>query len=77
MQPTDLDQDDVVISGVGGHFPECDNLEEFRDSLLAGKDLLTDNAERWKPGKNLSTIIRFRTTPSELHRLGQKTINQM
>ncbi|PIC51785.1 hypothetical protein B9Z55_002156 [Caenorhabditis nigoni] len=43
-------QDDIVISGVSGRFPRCDNVKEFGDLLLAGEDLVTEDDLRWPPG---------------------------
>jgi hypothetical protein len=40
----------VVISGMSGMFPECDNIQEFMDNLFAGVDLITDNNRRWPTG---------------------------
>lgn len=44
--------DEIVISGVAGRFPECENVEEFCKSLFEGNDLVTENDRRFKPGKN-------------------------
>ncbi|KAK7792286.1 hypothetical protein R5R35_011033 [Gryllus longicercus] len=44
--PTIAD-DEVVISGVAGRFPECDNVQELREALLRGADLLTSDDRRW------------------------------
>jgi len=49
MAPSMLD-DEVVISGVGGRFPECDNLEEFKNTLFNATEVITNNDLRWKPG---------------------------
>uniref|UniRef100_A0A1I7T189 Fatty acid synthase n=1 Tax=Caenorhabditis tropicalis TaxID=1561998 RepID=A0A1I7T189_9PELO len=43
-------QDDIVISGVSGRFPRCENVKEFGDRLLAGEDLVTEDDLRWPPG---------------------------
>lgn len=43
--------DEVVISGVGGHFPECDNLQEFRDKLLKNLHLISNPAGELQPSK--------------------------
>lgn len=43
--------DDIVISGVAGRFPECENVEQFCQSLFEGKDLVTENDRRFKPGE--------------------------
>lgn len=45
------DEDDIVISGIGGHFPESDNFDELRDHLLSGYDMVTSENSRWPPGK--------------------------
>ena len=43
--------DEVVITGISGRFPECDSMEEFKEQLLAGIDLVTADDRRWPPGK--------------------------
>lgn len=40
-------QDEVVISGIGGHFPKSRNIEEFKKALLNNECLLDS---RWKAG---------------------------
>ena len=45
--------DSVVISGISGRLPESDNIEEFRQHLLNGDDMVTEDNRRWKPGKDL------------------------
>lgn len=42
--------DDVVISGLSGRFPESNNVEEFTEQLFAGIDLITDDERRWPSG---------------------------
>lgn len=44
-------EDDVVISGMSGRFPECDSIEEFYEKLFSGIDLVHDNDTRWPKGK--------------------------
>mgnify|MGYP005983972423 CR=1 FL=1 len=39
--------DEVVISGMSGHFPEAENIFEFRDNLFNKKDMITVNDKRW------------------------------
>lgn len=41
---------DVVISGISGRLPECDNVEEFWKALYDGIDLVTTDDKRY-PGK--------------------------
>ena len=42
--------DDIVIAGISGRFPDCDSVDELRDSLFARKDLITEDDRRWPPG---------------------------
>lgn len=43
--------DDIVISGIGGRYPESESLDEFRDNLFANVDMITEDDRRWPPGK--------------------------
>lgn len=47
--PTDPDQE-IVISGIAGRFPESDNMELLKKNLLNKVDLITDDDRRWKLG---------------------------
>lgn len=66
IQTKNID-DDVVISGIAGRFPECDTVTEFQDKLLSGIDLVKENDSRWPKGISKSkfdfgvTIIIFFT----------------
>ena len=40
----------VVVSGMSGRLPESDSLDEFRDNLMAGVDMVTEDGRRWTPG---------------------------
>ncbi|KAL5018316.1 hypothetical protein ScPMuIL_004038 [Solemya velum] len=42
--------EDVVISGVSCRLPESSNMREFRQNLVSGKDMVTEDARRWEPG---------------------------
>ena len=42
--------DDVVISGLSGRLPESNNIEEFKQQLFEGIDLITDDERRWPSG---------------------------
>ena len=44
-------KDEVVITGVSGRLPESENIEEFRQHLINGDDMVTDDDRRWQPGK--------------------------
>ncbi|KAJ8963394.1 hypothetical protein NQ318_018872, partial [Aromia moschata] len=39
--------DDIAITGISGRFPKSDNVEEFKQALLDGVDLITDDHDRW------------------------------
>ena len=41
---------EVVVSGISCRLPESDNMEEFKDNLLNGVDMVTEDDRRWKPG---------------------------
>lgn len=45
------DQEEVVISGIAGRYPESENIDEFWSKLLAGVDLVTEDARRYPMGK--------------------------
>ena len=42
---------EVVISGVSGRLPESDNITEFREHLMNGDDMATEDDRRWEPGE--------------------------
>lgn len=48
--------EDIVISGIAGHLPECENVEQFWEALYEGKDLLTVDDRRYMPGKKHTSI---------------------
>ncbi|XP_043251796.1 fatty acid synthase isoform X1 [Colletes gigas] len=39
--------DEIVISGFSGRFPESMDVEEFKKNLFDGVDMVTDDARRW------------------------------
>ncbi|KAK6634166.1 hypothetical protein RUM44_004774 [Polyplax serrata] len=41
---------DIVITGLSGRLPESSNIEEFKEKLFAGVDLVTDDERRWPAG---------------------------
>lgn len=43
-------QDEVVISGFSGRYPESENVEEFKKNLFEGVDMVTDDERRWAAG---------------------------
>ncbi|KAI1292281.1 Fatty acid synthase [Halotydeus destructor] len=40
----------VVISGISGRYPQSDNLEELKNNLFAGVDMVTADDSRWPIG---------------------------
>lgn len=48
--------DDIVISGIGGRFPESDNIDELASNLLNGVDMVTRDGRRWPIGKSPFTF---------------------
>lgn len=46
--------DEVIISGISGRLPESNNIAEFRENLINGIDMITEDDRRWKPGKSSS-----------------------
>lgn len=42
---------DVVISGISGRFPLSDDINEFKDNLYAGVDMMTCDSSRWPTGE--------------------------
>jgi fatty acid synthase len=43
--------EEVVISGIAGYFPDSENVYQFRDNLFNKVDMITDDGRRWKLGK--------------------------
>lgn len=43
-------RDEVVISGISGRLPESNSIEEFKQQLFDGVDLVTDDERRWPTG---------------------------
>jgi len=51
---------EVVITGISGRYPESDSVEEFKQNLFAGIDLVSEDSRRWTPGKILQTRYQLR-----------------
>lgn len=43
--------EEIVISGISGRFPEADSVEELKQKLYDGIDLVTEDDRRWPAGK--------------------------
>jgi len=50
---------EVVISGLSGRLPESDNIAEFREHLINGDDMITEDDRRWEPGQQKCSISCF------------------
>jgi fatty acid synthase len=42
--------EDIVISGIAGRFPECDNMDELAYNLYSNVDMVTEDDRRWPTG---------------------------
>ncbi|XP_055312062.1 fatty acid synthase-like [Sitodiplosis mosellana] len=42
--------DEIAISGMSGRLPESSTMEEFKENLFNGVDMVNDNARRWPNG---------------------------
>ncbi|RWS02169.1 fatty acid synthase-like protein, partial [Dinothrombium tinctorium] len=42
-----VNENDFVISGISGRYPESDNIEEFWNNLINGYELYTSDDRRW------------------------------
>lgn len=42
-------KEEVVISGISGAFPECENIDEFKELLFNKTNGVTIDSRRWKP----------------------------
>lgn len=74
--------EDIVISGLAGRFPESDSIKEFRDHLMNNDDMVTDDERRWPSGifglptrtGKLKDLSRFDATFFGVH---AKQVNNM
>jgi len=48
-------EEEIVISGIAGRFPNSDNLKELKDNILNKMDLGTSDHNRWK-NSNISSL---------------------
>jgi hypothetical protein len=42
--------DEIVISGIGGRFPESDTIDEFAKNLYNKVDMIVEDDRRWPTG---------------------------
>lgn len=50
-------KEEIVISGIGGLFPECDDMEELSELLFSKSNGITIDSRRWTPGIRLNSTI--------------------
>ena len=46
--------DDIVISGIGGRYPNSDNVDQFWTNLMSGLEMTTIDDSRWPLGKSFN-----------------------
>jgi len=47
-------KEEVVISGIGGRFPECNDMEELKELLFNKTNGVTIDSRRWNPSNKYS-----------------------
>ncbi len=45
--------EDIVISGMSGRFPESDTVNEFAQNLYNKMDMIVDDDRRWPTGQSI------------------------
>ncbi len=45
--------EEIVISGIGGRFPESDTVDEFAQNLYNKVDMITVDDRRWPTGQKI------------------------
>ena len=41
-------EEEIVISGIAGRFPDSNDMKHFEQNLMNKVDLVTDDDRRWK-----------------------------
>lgn len=49
--------EDIVITGIAGRYPESNNVDEFWTKLLSGVELISADDRRWPIGKLTYILI--------------------
>jgi len=52
-------EEEIVISGIAGRFPNSNNLKELEENLLNKMDLGSSDHERWNNSKKLLFLIEI------------------
>jgi cell shape-determining protein MreC len=50
----------IVISGIGGRFPESDTVDEFANNLYNNVDMIVDDDRRWPTGQRIKFNLTFK-----------------
>jgi len=58
MPKWDIDED-IVISGIAGRFPESDTLDEFADNLYKNINMITLDDRRWPTGNKRKICLKL------------------
>lgn len=53
-------EEEIVISGIAGRFPDSDDVKHFKENLFNKVDLISDDDRRWKLGQffNINKLIQ-------------------
>lgn len=44
-------KDEIVVSGISGAFPACENLSDYERNLYDGVNMILPKNDRWPSGK--------------------------
>lgn len=55
---------DVVVSGISGRFPECNDIDTFKKKLYKGNsnEFITSDDRKWNPGFRLNRFGKYLKT---------------
>lgn len=51
--PVSQCKENVVLTGISCRLPQAENMQEFRDNLMNGIDMVTEDDTRWTPGNRM------------------------
>ena len=52
-------QNEVVITGISGRFPDCDSVQELKEKLYGGIDVVTDKIKYFNWGNFLFIFLQI------------------
>ncbi|KAJ8976432.1 hypothetical protein NQ317_008466 [Molorchus minor] len=78
MENSNMDINNIAITGISGRFANCASVEEFKQSLFNGTDLITDNHQRWshqalKTPKSMGIVNDFEKFDASFFEINPKT----